>query len=150
MADDLALLRAEHRLGFGFRLFYVFFFVNFVRRRGGGGQFPDEGAARDFDDEVFSGVAIHAFAQAGIAGFGDEARDVELADEVVQVVVGLENDVAAAAAVAAAGATLGDVGLAMEGDGAFAAVAGFGVNFYLINKHEWMVRPASRRDILGG
>ena len=52
----------------------------------------------------------------------DEARDVILADEIVQVVVGLQNHAAAPSAVAAARPALGDVSLAMERDAAFAAV----------------------------
>jgi len=51
-------------------------------------------------------------------------------------VVGLQDDAAAASAVAAARPALGDVSLAMERDAALAAVAGLRVDFYLVNKHE--------------
>ena len=69
------------------------------------------------------------------AVLGDEARLIILRDEIVQVVVGLQNDAAAAPAVAAAGAALGDIGLAMERDTAFAAVARPRVNFDFVNEH---------------
>ena len=49
-------------------------------------------------------MTVHSFAHAGFTGLGNQARREKLRDEVVEVVVGLENDVAAASAVAAAGA----------------------------------------------
>ena len=59
-----------------------------------------------------------------------------LGDEVVEVVVGLQNHAAAAPAVAAARPALGDVGLAMECDAAFAAVPRACVNFNFVYEHE--------------
>src|SRR5262249_17383064 len=58
-----------------------------------------------------------------------------LRDEIVEIVVGLENDVASAPAVAAAGAALGSVLLALERDAAFSAVPRPRVNFYFVNEH---------------
>ena len=81
-------------------------------------------------------MAVHAFAEARFAGLGDEARLVILGDEVVEVVVGLQYHAAAASAVAAAGAALGNVSLAMERDAAFAAVPRARVNFYFVYEHE--------------
>jgi hypothetical protein len=81
-------------------------------------------------------VTVHALAHARVAARRDEARDVILADEIVEVVVGLQDDAAAASAVAAARAALGDVSLAMERDTAFAAVPRLRVNFYFVNEHE--------------
>jgi len=52
-------------------------------------------------------VAIHAFAQAGFPLFGEETRLVILRDEIVEVVICLKNDIAAAAAIAAAGTAFG-------------------------------------------
>jgi hypothetical protein len=66
---------------------------------------------------------------------GDEARDVKLVDQVVEIVVRLQNHAAAAPAIAAAGAALGNVGFAMERDRAFAAVTGAGENFDFVNEH---------------
>ena len=80
-------------------------------------------------------MAVHALALAAFADRRDEARDVILADEIVQVVVGLQNHAAAASAVAAARAALGDVSLAVERDTAFAAVSRLRVNFYFVNEH---------------
>ncbi len=65
----------------------------------------------------------------------DELRLIILGDEVVQVVVGFEDDIAAAPAVAAAGAALGAILLALERHAAFAAVAGSRVNFDFVNEH---------------
>ena len=47
-----------------------------------------------------------------------------------------EIKVFAAPAIAAAGAALGDVSLAMKRDAALAAVAGLGENFNLVDEHE--------------
>jgi hypothetical protein len=59
-----------------------------------------------------------------------------LRHEIVQIVVGLENDAAAAPAIAAAGTSLGAIGLAQEGDASLAAVAGPGIDFYFIDKQK--------------
>ena len=81
-------------------------------------------------------MTVHAFAHAAFATERDEARDIILLDEIVQVVVGLKNHAAAATAVAAARPALGDVSLAMKRDRALAAVAGLRVDFYFVNEHE--------------
>ena len=86
-------------------------------------------------DQVLAGMAVHAIAHAESAILRDEARLVILGDEVVQVVVGFEDDVAAAPAVAAAGPALGTILLALEGDAAFAAVAGPRVDLDFVNEH---------------
>jgi hypothetical protein len=65
----------------------------------------------------------------------NEARLIILRDEIVQVVVGLKDDAAAAPAVAAARPALGHEGFAMKRDAAFAAVPRFRVNFYFVNEH---------------
>src|SRR5450631_1501279 len=97
-------------------------------------------------------MTIHALAHAAFTGRRDEARDVILPDEIVQVVVGLEDDAAAASAVAAARAALGDVSLAMERDTALAAVPRLRVNFYFVNEHDAVAptkkaRPKPRLEI---
>jgi len=68
-------------------------------------------------------VAVHALAKARFAGLGDEARLIILGDEVVEIVVGFEDDVAAASAVAAAGSALRTILFALESDAPLAAVA---------------------------
>src|SRR5687767_786705 len=101
-----------------------------------GGKPPDERAAWHFNDEVLTGAPVHAFAQAGFALLRDQAGSVKLSDEVVEVVVGLEDDIASAPAIAAAGPALGHERLAMKGNAAFAPIAGFRENIDLVNKHK--------------
>ena len=108
---------------------------------------PDEGAARHFDNQIFARVTVHAFAHPGMTILGNQARLVILCDEIVQVVIGFENHVPAAAAVAAARAALGTILLALEGDTAFAAMTGPGVNSNLVNKHKKGEAGASPQNI---
>ena len=49
--------------------------------------------------------------------------------------IGFENDVAAPASIASAGAAFGAVLLALKSDTTFAAVTSASIDFYLINKH---------------
>ena len=65
-------------------------------------------------------MAVHPLAQTRLPIGGDEPRIKELRHQVVQIVVGLEDDIAAAPAVAAAGAAFGAKGLPEEGHAAFA------------------------------
>jgi hypothetical protein len=58
-----------------------------------------------------------------------------LRDQIVQIMIGLENHIAAAPAVAATGATFGGILFALEGHATFAAVAGPRIDFDLVNKH---------------
>jgi len=94
-------------------------------------------------------VAIHALAEAELTFLGDQARLIILGDEIIQVVVGQEDDVAASAAVAAAGAAFGPKLLALEGDAASPAVAGAGVNFDFVNEHKKGEAGASPQRIPG-
>jgi hypothetical protein len=70
---------------------------------------------------------------------------IELVDEIVEVVAGLEDDVPTLAAIAAAGAAFGTVGLTMEGDASLSSMASSGKDLDLINKHgsgvEWCKDP---------
>ena len=66
---------------------------------------------------------------------GDEPRLVVLGDEIIQVVVGFEDDVAAAPAIAAAGAAFGPELLPLESDATFAAVTGAGIDLDLVDEH---------------
>ena len=81
-------------------------------------------------------MAIHALPESELAVLGDEARLIVLANKIVQVVVAFEDDVPAAPAVAAAGAALGTILLALESDAPLAAVAGPGVNPDFVNEHK--------------
>ena len=111
------------------------FLVRVRIRAGGFGNAPDEGPARDFDEEIGAGATIHAFAEAGFTSLGEEARLEMLGDEVIEIVIGLEDDIAAATAVATTGATLGAIGFAEKGHATFAAMAGARENLYLVNEH---------------
>src|SRR5436190_23988696 len=99
------------------------------------GELPDERAARNFDQQVLARVAVHAFAHAWLALFGDQPWLIILRDQIVDVAIPLENDVPAAPAIAAAGPALGSISLALEGHGALPAVPGARIHFYFINEH---------------
>ena len=81
-------------------------------------------------------MAIHALAQAVLALLRDEARHVELPDEIIQVVVRLEDHAAAAPTIAAVRPALGAVSLAAESDTTPTAVSGARHYFDLVNEHE--------------
>src|SRR5207249_7377475 len=90
---------------------------------------------REFAEEVLARVAVHPFAQAVLAGLGEEPRLVELRDEIVQVVVGLQNDVAPAPAIAAGRAAFGAEGFTEESDTALPTVTGARKNFDFVDEH---------------
>ena len=95
---------------------------------------PDQGAPGDVDGE---GLAVPAGLPAPLAVGAVSGGIFALIAEVHQgghMVVHLEDDGAAPAAVAAVGAACGDVFLPVEGDGAVAAGAGFDRDFCFINK----------------
>src|SRR5579884_446986 len=131
MADKWTFLRGKHD-GFA-RCFLRFFTLD--RLRSLRWQFPNQRPAGDLDQQIFSRMPVHPFAHARLACLGDEPRRVILRDEIVQVVVGLQNDIAAASAVAAAGPALGDEGFAMERDAALAAMTCTGKYFDLVYEH---------------
>jgi len=58
-----------------------------------------------------------------------------LGNQVIQIVIGLENNAATSAPVSAARSPLWDKGLAVKCDRPLAAMAGFGVNLDLVDKH---------------
>ena len=78
-------------------------------------------AGRHGDDEPVAVGAVALGALAVAAALRAEVRLAAERLEVAQVVVAAQHDVAAAAAVAAVGPALGDVGLAAEGQAAVAA-----------------------------
>ena len=65
---------------------------------------------------------------------GFEMVLVSVSQQGVGALVDAEDDVTAVSAVASAGASVGDVFLAMEGNGTVSAVTGFDVDFYVIKK----------------
>ena len=71
-----------------------------------------------------------------LAMLGRHMRLVLLSDEVVQIVVGFENDMTAVAAVAAAGSSLGSVGLAQESHATAPASAGPSADSDFVDEHE--------------
>ena len=107
-------------------------------------ELPNQRAARDSDDQILARVAIHALAQAWFASFSDQPRSIKLGDQIVQIMVGLEDDIAAAPAVAAARPALGHERFAMERHTPFAAVARSREDFDFINKHRCRANKKAR------
>ncbi len=103
------------------------------------GNPPYQRATGDLDDKVLARVTVHALAKARFPDLGDEARDIILRDQVVEVVVSLQDHAAAAPAVAAAGPALGNVSLTMESNTALAAVSRPRVNFDFVDEHLFYV-----------
>ncbi len=80
-------------------------------------------------------MPIHALTHAGLSRLGDQSRLIELVDEVVEIVAGLEYNISPLAAVSTTGTTLGTIGFPMEGHAALTAVSGSGEDLDLVNKH---------------
>ena len=80
-------------------------------------------------------MAVHPFAQAVLAFLREESRLVILRDEIVQIVVGLQNDVAPAPAIAAGGAAFGPGRFTEESDTALPTVTGTRKNFDFVDEH---------------
>ena len=109
-------------------------------REGNGGQnwtvqLPYQSTARNLDQQILSRVTIHAFAHPGFAGLGNQSRAEILRDEIVEIVIRPQNDVATAPAIAATGTAFRHVGLAVERDAAASAVPGTRKDFDFINEH---------------
>ena len=100
---------------------------------------PDDGSTRHLDDQIFAGLAIHAFAHAALTTLCHQVRDEELLDQVVEIVVCLQDHIATSAAIATAGATFWDVSFTVKGDGTFSSMTSTGGNFDLINEHNLRV-----------
>ena len=64
-------------------------------------EFPNHRAARHLDHEFLAAAPGFALTFAGAAVLGVEVRCVKLGDEIVDVVVGLQNDIATLTTVAA-------------------------------------------------
>src|SRR5881394_1068832 len=98
-------------------------------------QSPHQGAAWDFDEQIFSRVAVHSFAQSVLAIVREEPRLVKLRDKIVQVVVGLQNDISSAPAVAAGRAAFGPERFTEKSNTTLSAVAGARKNFDFVDEH---------------
>jgi hypothetical protein len=102
---------------------------------GSGIHAPDQSATGHFNHQILASGAIHAFAHAALAVGCDQSGLIKLSDEIIEVVVRLENHVAAATAVPAARTAFGHERFAMKRDCTLAAVSGARENLDLINKH---------------
>src|SRR5258707_5406349 len=109
---------------------------------------PNQCAAGDFHDQVAACRTIHTLPQSAFAVGGNQARLIVLADKIVQVVIGLKYNVAAASAVSSARSTFGPVLLPLERHAAFAAVSRPGINFDLVDKHGFSVNKKGEANDL--
>lgn len=100
---------------------------------------PDDGSTRHFDDQIFAGLPIHALTHATFTTLGHQVGDEELLDQVVEVVIGLQDHIAASAAIATAGTTFWNVSFAVKGDSAFSSMTGTSENLDLIDEHNLRV-----------
>ena len=74
-----------------------------------------------------------------IAILGDEAGHVELCDEIIEIMAGLQDHITATTAIATIGTALGHKCLPPKGHTTVPPVTGSGVYFYLIDKHGVMI-----------
>src|SRR4051794_29803707 len=95
----------------------------------------DLGARRHRDDQRVAVRSVHLLAEPVAAALGAEVRSSPERLQVAQRVVAAQDDIAAAAAVAAVGAALGDVRLAAERQRAVAAGAGSDLQVGAIREH---------------
>ena len=117
---NLDRLRLANRAAYGH--------VPLLGGRLGRREFPNHRAARHLDDQLFAAAPGLALALAGAAVFGVEVRCVKLRDEIVDVVIGLKNDITTLAAVAAARPALGIERFMRKREATVAALAGSGLN----------------------
>ena len=91
-------------------------------------KFPHQRAARHLDDELLAAAPGLALALAGPPVLGVEMRRIKLRDKIVDVVVGLQDDIAPFAAVATARPALGLERFMRKRNASVAALAGPGLN----------------------
>jgi hypothetical protein len=96
---------------------------------------PHQGPARHFDQEIFSRMAVHAFAHARLAGLGNQSRLIILVDEIIEVVIRLKDHVPATSAVTPARTAFGTIRFAVEGHTSLAPMPGMGKNLNLVDEH---------------
>ena len=80
-------------------------------------------------------MPIHPVAHAELTILSEQARLIILRDQVIQVVVGFENHIAAASAITSARSTFGTILFALECDAPFAAMACASIDFDFVNEH---------------
>ena len=99
-----------------------------------------DGADRHRDGDVLSALAVHLPAHAVLAALRAELLLVAEVDQRVEVLVGLQPDVAAVATVAAVGTAERNELLAPETDGAVAAIAGGYGDFGFVDEFHGGIR----------
>ena len=76
---------------------------------------------------------------------GDEAGHVELCDEIIEIMAGLQDHVATTTAITTIGTALGHKCLPPKGHTTATTVTGSGKDFHLINKHRVIIsRPTKK------
>jgi hypothetical protein len=118
----------------------VFFGPWRLGRRIIAGDSPDDGAARDLDDQILASTAVHTFAKAIATVLGDEPRVIELGNQVIDVMIRFEDHVPSASPVASVRAAFGAKRFAKERDAALAAVSGLRMNFDFVDEHDGQER----------
>ena len=118
--------------------------MSLFRRRLNRFQPPNQRSAGDLDNEILARMTVHPLAQPRLPVGGDQPRIKKLRHQVVQVVIRLQDDIAAATAVPAAGAAFGAGSFPEKGDAAFAPVPGPRVNCYFINEHDGVSQQKRR------
>ena len=108
----------------------------------------DESSARHLNDQVGRAFAVATAAAAFLTVFGEVFALVSEIGEGGEVVVDLQNDVAALAAVAAVGTARGNIFFAVKCDGTVAAVAAFDKYDSGICKHKNDPPKLKNPDIL--
>ena len=106
-------------------------------------------ADRHLQHHVFAAGAVAVLAHAADAGLRLEVLSVAVVDQGVEPVDGLDHDVAAAAAVAAAWAAVLDELLAPERDAAVAAVAGANIDLGFVEEFHGLYIGARGRCVIG-
>ncbi len=82
---------------------------------------------------------------------GDKARHIELCDEIIEIMTGLQDHVATAPAISSIRTAFGHKGLAPKGHTTATTVTGSGKDFHLINKHRVIIsrtRKKARHEYL--
>jgi hypothetical protein len=105
---------------------------------------PDQRSAGHLDHKVASGVTVHAFAFAVVTTLSDEARLIELINQVVKIVIRLEDHVPAVSSITAIRSSLGPESFSTKRDAAAAAVTGAGKDLDLIDEHAAGSKKARR------
>src|SRR4051794_35921709 len=96
---------------------------------------PDQCAARNFNQEIFASVPIHALPQSALSVLCNQPWLVVLGDQIVQIVVRFQYDIAPATTVSPAGPAFRPVFLPLKRYAAFPSVTRPCVNFDFVDEH---------------